>query len=998
MASRRFRIKAVANVPIRRGKLNNDIERSDTSNLNNEITPIAELRKEITAVNESNEPEPSEDLELNETNQNENSNESTSTSENLQLDAKNDGDELETLTSRSNKTRTLDNSDFVPIKVKDNLSVDTSIAPVLSTNVASKSSIPPGLVRKRMKPAVSIAAVNRRPRELNNSIHDNATPSNISTQKYSGQNSDIEISQNHDKRNDSFSEKPRIMSPSCQKTDKDVSSRDIGAGIPGISQIIPTGTAIRPQDVSSSSTPIVGKGEAPQSLPEPDLPSEGAGGGDSVLSKPVPPLIPILQRSRFAKPAPRIVGGVRAFRTGASGSDNESQKSSNSEAALPQNTEQEQITDNKCDNVSASESDDESRRSISDVSTVTPPMRKLTDTSRARFSKPTPNFIEASARRNSVQGSASESEDESRRCISIASTVTPPSRRHADLRSEEQAEQINKEDLNRESSEKKSTKAKRVASSCMIRMAQARQEFQAKFRNQKPDRSRLTMYDLIFYNPTTNPMKSSDASSVDEPSAVDATDKNVPDEAVEEEEEEEEGEDVAMPVPQVKVGPDGQIILDEKSLVIETTGTKKSREDLANSAVIVDTGTYGNGFYSRKCKKSKEWSKEETLKFYRALNTVGTDFSMMKSIFPKRTREDLKIKFKKEDRMNRYLVEKALQREEEEERKKAQQKLLPKPRKKPKPKPPKKPKGHKKKPKRSFSMGLMDENDRGSSPNKRERNMKKRKFDVESKQEIKRRKVASTSSSDENDLESEIYGLRFNIGVDDPKKEEEEESKSDGCEAEFLAKPPKPTRSGRIPQRRKLLGHEENDTVVKDKEPSKDSDSQPMPLEDLTNIEPGSLVVLATPSPTNPSHQIYKVFMVAPNASLSNSVPLPQSLLQSMPGNFELEENSCSQTESQNNESSELLPVEQGPLHGQLAEFLPVQESLSEEGLMGDFIPVHDVEPLTSQLAELLPLQREQSLPLQQADSQENDSLTMQENEPQSDNMAELVPVQSLDL
>ena len=46
--------------------------------------------------------------------------------------------------------------------------------------------------------------------------------------------------------------------------------------------------------------------------------------------------------------------------------------------------------------------------------------------------------------------------------------------------------------------------------------------------------------------------------------------------------------------------------------VIETTGAKKSREDLANSAVIVDygNGSTGYGTYSNKNKKSKEWSKE----------------------------------------------------------------------------------------------------------------------------------------------------------------------------------------------------------------------------------------------------------------------------------------------------------------------------------------------------------------------------------------------------
>lgn len=46
--------------------------------------------------------------------------------------------------------------------------------------------------------------------------------------------------------------------------------------------------------------------------------------------------------------------------------------------------------------------------------------------------------------------------------------------------------------------------------------------------------------------------------------------------------------------------------------MIETTGTKKSREDLANSALIVDygTGSAGYGTYSKRGKKPKEWSKK----------------------------------------------------------------------------------------------------------------------------------------------------------------------------------------------------------------------------------------------------------------------------------------------------------------------------------------------------------------------------------------------------
>lgn len=45
---------------------------------------------------------------------------------------------------------------------------------------------------------------------------------------------------------------------------------------------------------------------------------------------------------------------------------------------------------------------------------------------------------------------------------------------------------------------------------------------------------------------------------------------------------------VTGPVPQLKLDANGEIILDEKSLVIETTGDKEAREMLANSDVVYD--------------------------------------------------------------------------------------------------------------------------------------------------------------------------------------------------------------------------------------------------------------------------------------------------------------------------------------------------------------------------------------------------------------------------
>lgn len=51
----------------------------------------------------------------------------------------------------------------------------------------------------------------------------------------------------------------------------------------------------------------------------------------------------------------------------------------------------------------------------------------------------------------------------------------------------------------------------------------------------------------------------------------------------------------------------------------------------------------------------------DTLKFYRALQNIGTDFLLMQTFFPKLTRKEIKAKFKKEERVNKELIDKALQ-------------------------------------------------------------------------------------------------------------------------------------------------------------------------------------------------------------------------------------------------------------------------------------------------------------------------------------------------
>ncbi len=137
--------------------------------------------------------------------------------------------------------------------------------------------------------------------------------------------------------------------------------------------------------------------------------------------------------------------------------------------------------------------------------------------------------------------------------------------------------------------------------------------------------------------------------AVDEPSATRSNN------------EDEVDEEDKMPVPQVKVGPNGEMIIDEESTVIETTAARKAKEDLLKAPLVFENANQTSNYGSwGKKRKNVDWSSRETVRFYRALAVFGTDFSMMESIFKRRTRHELKMKFKKEEKQNRPLVDKCL--------------------------------------------------------------------------------------------------------------------------------------------------------------------------------------------------------------------------------------------------------------------------------------------------------------------------------------------------
>lgn len=166
-----------------------------------------------------------------------------------------------------------------------------------------------------------------------------------------------------------------------------------------------------------------------------------------------------------------------------------------------------------------------------------------------------------------------------------------------------------------------------------------------------PDRAKMKMRDLIYWNPSSSPMKSPDAKRARPIRLTEESAPKAPEPTTNENE--------PIAVPQVKIGADGNIVLNEESLVINN-----SQPTAPISLEVVDeTDVYSNYGSFRKYTPKSKWSLKETKKFFLALSTVGTDFSLMTNLFTKKTRRDLKNKFKREERNNRWLVDKAIKQQ-----------------------------------------------------------------------------------------------------------------------------------------------------------------------------------------------------------------------------------------------------------------------------------------------------------------------------------------------
>jgi len=218
-------------------------------------------------------------------------------------------------------------------------------------------------------------------------------------------------------------------------------------------------------------------------------------------------------------------------------------------------------------------------------------------------------------------------------------------------------------------------------------------ELRRRFSQGVPGRQVMTMFDLIYYNPengteivaddpqskdsvhdrdevteereddpsAANDTVTSSANDQTQPSATNVSSRSA-DHAAADDNIAMDDDENSMPVPQVKVGPNGEIILDEESTLLETNASKRAKSDLTSSPVVVENANRlltNYGTWSKK-RRYSDWSERDTFKFYRALSIVGSDFSMMESLFKRRTRHELKLKFKKEERLNGALVDKCL--------------------------------------------------------------------------------------------------------------------------------------------------------------------------------------------------------------------------------------------------------------------------------------------------------------------------------------------------
>ena len=110
---------------------------------------------------------------------------------------------------------------------------------------------------------------------------------------------------------------------------------------------------------------------------------------------------------------------------------------------------------------------------------------------------------------------------------------------------------------------------------------------------------------------------------------------------------EDQGDGPFHHVPRVRLV-DGVIVQDDDSRVVHryNQATAGNGEEVQEDELTrrVNSGTY------MKREKYQKWTEEMTLTLYEGIRVFGTDFAMISTLFPNRTRRQIKLKFTKEEK------------------------------------------------------------------------------------------------------------------------------------------------------------------------------------------------------------------------------------------------------------------------------------------------------------------------------------------------------------
>ncbi|KAJ7225263.1 hypothetical protein GGX14DRAFT_419864 [Mycena pura] len=110
---------------------------------------------------------------------------------------------------------------------------------------------------------------------------------------------------------------------------------------------------------------------------------------------------------------------------------------------------------------------------------------------------------------------------------------------------------------------------------------------------------------------------------------------------------------------QVRIGPNGETIIDEESLTVDRT----EDVDTSNYVHVVEsdhTKFVNSASYGKKCRGSR-WSAEETDLFFEALSQHGENYELISLVLPGRSRTACKNKFKAEDKKNSARITRCLE-------------------------------------------------------------------------------------------------------------------------------------------------------------------------------------------------------------------------------------------------------------------------------------------------------------------------------------------------